>query len=160
MHCCRQVQLHTKEETKTTPSSIGIAKIGFELQTSWVKSDHTASWDTALAFKTSGSDSAVVSGILLYCTLVDIQSTLSSAVPWSSSVEGDEGSLWPNGQTNLVMDLRGLLCYLKFFKTAAYHLGRYEHYLLLLESCSMAIHCIVSYISCEGTIRNVGYDMR
>jgi len=47
--------------------------------------------------------------------------------PWSSLVEGGEGSYLPNCQTNLVIALYTLsLMFCKFINTTALHLGRYE----------------------------------
>ena len=47
-------------------------------------------------------------------------------LPWSSLVEGDEGSNLPNCQTNLVIALHAVsLLFCKVINTAAYHLGRY-----------------------------------
>ena len=59
--------------------------------------------------------------------------------PWSSLVEGGEGSYLPNCQTNLVIALYTLsLLFGKLINTTAYHLGRY---LLLLKS-SMYQHSV------------------
>ena len=47
--------------------------------------------------------------------------------PWSSLVEGGEGTCLPNCQTNLVIALYTLsLLFRKFINTTASHLGRYE----------------------------------
>ena len=47
--------------------------------------------------------------------------------PWTSVVEGDEGSYLPNCQTNLLIALYKLsLLFCKLINTTAYKLGRHE----------------------------------
>ena len=49
------------------------------------------------------------------------------AYPWSSLVEGGEGSYLPHCQTTLVIALDTLfLLFCIFINTTAYHLGRYK----------------------------------
>ena len=58
--------------------------------------------------------------------------------PWSSLVEGGEGSYLPNCQTTLVIALDSLsLLFCIFESTTVYHLGRY--YLLLLKSSVISV---------------------
>ena len=53
--------------------------------------------------------------------------TISKAKPWSSLVEGGEGSYLPNCQTTLVIALDALfLLFCIFINTTAYHLGRFK----------------------------------
>ena len=49
-----------------------------------------------------------------------------TANPWSSLIEGGEGSYLPNCQTTLVIALDGSLLFCIFINTTAYGLGRYK----------------------------------
>ena len=63
--------------------------------------------------------------------------------PWSSLVEGGEGSFLPNCQTNLVIALYTLsLLFCKFINTTAYHLGRIKP--------SSPVSCHATFLLSEG----------
>ena len=69
--------------------------------------------------------------------------------PWSSLVEGGEGSFLPNCQTNLVIALYTLsLLFCKFINTTAYHLGRYKP--------SSHVSCRAPWLSCVSFLFQVG----
>ena len=61
------------------------------------------------------------SKVLANCRITQI------TCPWSSLIEGDEGSYLPNCNSNLVITLHELsLLFCNFINTSAYRLGRYE----------------------------------